>query len=302
VEVSAKPLIQNGEISGAIAVVRDISARKEAEKEKRIRFELERSNTELEQFAHICSHDLQEPLRTMSSFAFLLKEKIGNRGDEETDEMITGLLDGATRMSFLINDLLEYAHVGATEIPMYQIPALNSLHQAIQNLQVVIKDNDAQITFSDLPNVIANDVLLVQVFQNLISNSIKFKSSETPHIYISTEQKQGDILFAVKDNGIGFKMEYSEKIFQVFKRLHHSEEFPGTGIGLGICKRIVERQGGRIWAQSEVGKGSTFYFTLQAAPVTASKMSLRQLAVIASSENLKGKQSQEISRTVVRDF
>ncbi len=263
IEASAKPLIKNGVIQGAIAIVRDITERKEVEKEKKIRFELERSNTELEQFAHICSHDLQEPLRTMSSFAFLLKEKFGDSLDQEASEMIKGLLDGASRMSFLISDLLEYAHVGAAEIPLSEIEPLLSLEIAIQNLKTIIEESDAKITFGELPSVMANHLLLVQVFQNLVSNSIKFKSLYPPHIHISSEIKNGECIFSIKDNGIGFKMEYCDKIFQVFKRLHHSEHYPGTGIGLGICKRIIERQGGKIWAESIVGKGSTFYFTLQ---------------------------------------
>ncbi|MBI1861069.1 MAG: response regulator [Deltaproteobacteria bacterium] len=263
-ETSAQLLVQNGERIGVIAVSRDISPRKEAERERKIRSELERSNTELEQFAHICSHDLQEPLRTMSSFAFLLKEKLEGYMDVETHEMITGLIDGASRMSFLIKDLLEYAHVGAEEIPVSSVDSLESLNQALKNLRQMIAIHNARIIHTDLPVVRANDALLVQVFQNLISNSIKFRGKAEPEITIAAHPDGADFVFELRDNGIGFKMEYAEKIFQVFKRLHNSSKYPGTGIGLCICKRVIERQGGRIWAQGELGKGASFFFTLPA--------------------------------------
>jgi light-regulated signal transduction histidine kinase (bacteriophytochrome) len=167
-------------------------------------------------------------------------------------------------MSFLITDLLDYAHVGAAEVPMSPIESQDCLESAIQNLHGVIKDSGARITHDELPSVLANNLLLMQVFQNLISNSIKFKSNSPPQIHISAKLNSGgEWVFSVKDNGIGFKMEYCNKIFQVFKRLHHSNKYPGTGIGLGICKRIIERQGGRIWAESDIGKGATFFFTVQ---------------------------------------
>lgn len=280
VEASAQPLRQENNIIGAIAVVRDITERKEIEREKKLRLELERSNTELEQFAHICSHDLQEPLRTLNSFACLLKEMTAGKLNAEATELIDGLIEGASRMSFLISDLLDYAHMGSSDIPLSPIESTKALEEAIKNLQQIIRDTGAQITHTALPVVLGNEPFLLQLFQNLISNSLKFRNAGIPRIHVSAENREGEWVFAVKDNGIGFKMEYSEKIFQVFKRLHHSDRYPGTGIGLGICKRIVERQGGRIWAESELGKGSIFFFTLQEPPTVRNVLPLKPIASV----------------------
>lgn len=264
IESSVKPLIQDGVRVGVLAIMRDVRERREAEKQRVIRTELERSNRELEQFAHICSHDLQEPLRTINSFAQLLKERLGLQMDDETKEIVASIMSGANRMSLLIRDLLSYAEFGSGEFPMGAIESAVSLDGASKNLRHMIESNQATIETSPMPVVMGNTTLLAQVFQNLLVNAIKFRGKQAPRVVISSEQRDGQWQFSIQDNGIGFRMEYSKKIFEVFRRLHHSDEFPGTGIGLGLCKRIVERQGGRIWAESTPGTGSTFYFTLPA--------------------------------------
>jgi len=264
-EVSGMPLLQKGVSVGILMVIRDISERLEAERERTIRFALERSNAELEKFAHICSHDLQEPLRTISSLAYLLNERLEGRLDGESRSLLDGLRSGTSRMTNLIRDLLAYAKVGSSEFLITDVNAEKCFLGAVEALQGLIKETGAQVTHDGLPQVKGNANLLTQVFQNLLSNAIKFRTGEIPKIHVGVDLVDGQWRFSVKDNGIGFKMEYAEKIFQVFKRLHHADEYPGTGMGLGICKRIIEQMRGRIWAQSELGQGSVFYFILLAS-------------------------------------
>jgi len=246
--------------------LRDITARKEAEEALRQALaELERSNRELEQFAYVVSHDLQEPLRMVASYAQLLARRYRGRLDPDADDFITFMVDGASRMQQMINDLLAYSRVHTRGRPFEPTDCQAALDRALANLQMAIQESGASITHAPLPTVMADASQLAQLFQNLIGNAIKFRSEAPPRIHIGAQRRDSEWLLSVHDNGIGIAPQYHERIFVIFQRLHSREEYPGTGIGLAICKRIVERHGGRIWVESEPGKGSTFYFTLPAA-------------------------------------
>ena len=224
--------------------------------------ELNRSNEELEQFAYIASHDLKEPLRMVTSYTQLLAKKYKGKLDSTADEFINYTVDGAARMQRLIQDLLEYSRVNSNEI-QYQEESLEALLAIVKNnLQVSINENNAKINNDPLPSVICNKTQIIQLFQNLISNSLKFKSDKNPEINISANSADEEFIISINDNGIGIDPAFADKIFVIFKRLHNSDEYPGTGIGLAISKKIVENHKGRIWVKSESGKGSTFYFTI----------------------------------------
>ena len=256
-----------GEIGKIQGIVRDITERKMAEEMLKLKLEeLARSNAELEQFAYVSSHDLQEPLRMITSYLQLLQRRYQGKIDDKADKYIYYAVDGAARMQNLINDLLEFSRVTTRAGEPGPTDCEFVLNQALSNLELFIKENKATVAHDPLPEVLADNTQLVQVFQNLIVNGIKFHSEEAPKIHISAKKKAKDWIFSVRDNGIGIDPQYSEKIFEVFKRLHNKEEYPGTGIGLAICKKIVERHGGHIWVESELGKGSTFYFTLPINP------------------------------------
>lgn len=258
---------ETGEVIGVFAAARDITERKKAEELLKLKLEeLARSNAELEQFAYISSHDLQEPLRMIASYLQLLQRKYQGNLDEKADKYIYFAVDGASRMQNLITDLLEFSRVTTKARELEPTDCKSVLDQVLLDLEVSIKENDASISYGSLPVVMADSVQFTQLFQNLISNAIKFRSEKSPKIEISANKETDKWLFSVKDNGIGIDPKYSERIFEVFKRLHKREEYPGTGIGLSICKKIVERHGGQIWVESEPDKGSTFYFTL---PVTS---------------------------------
>lgn len=243
------------------AELRDYAARLEQKVEERT-VELARSNADLEQFAYVASHDLQEPLRMVASYTKLLEKRYQGRLDSDADEFINYVVDGATRMQQLINSLLEYSRVGTRGRDFASISCEAVLDQVLTNLAVSIAESGAAITHDPLPTIVADDLQLTQLFQNLVSNAIRFRSEQPPEIHISGERRDGDWLFSVRDNGIGMEPQYFDRIFIIFQRLHTRAEYSGTGIGLAICKKIVERHGGCIWVESELGKGSTFYFTL----------------------------------------
>ncbi|MEH2385285.1 MAG: GAF domain-containing protein [Nostoc sp.] len=246
------------------------------EKETQQSQELTRSNAELEQFAYVASHDLQEPLRMVTSYLQLLDQRYKNQLDANADQFITYAVDGARRMQTLINDLLNYSRLSSRRQPFLPVDCSVVLQQAIANLEIAIADSMAVITHDPLPLVMADSTQLTQVFQNLIANAIKFCRHQQPRIHIGVAR--GDVnldeeslsfipladewLFWVHDNGIGLEPQYAERIFIIFQRLHGRDKYPGTGIGLAICKKIIERHGGRIWVESKPGQGSTFYFTI----------------------------------------
>jgi PAS domain S-box-containing protein len=224
--------------------------------------ELKRSNKELEQFAYVASHDLQEPLRMVSSFTQLLEKQYKDELDETAVEYINFAVDGAKRMQLLINDLLAYSRVTRKSNEFEMVNLEKVLDEVLFNLEIVIDENQAIITRKSLPEIQSDYGQMVQLFQNLIGNALKYRSEETPEIHISALKEDDNWLFSVEDNGIGIESEYFEQIFQIFRRLHTHDEQEGTGIGLAITKRIVEHHSGRIWVESELGKCSTFYFTI----------------------------------------
>jgi PAS domain S-box-containing protein len=224
--------------------------------------ELARSNADLEQFAYVASHDLQEPLRMVASYLQLLERRYRGQLDESADEFINYAVDGATRMQTLINDLLDYSRVDSRGKSFVLTPCSAILDRAIANLQTTIEVAHATVTCAPLPEIMADATQLTQLFQNLISNAIKFCRNQPPQIYISSQRCADAWLFSVQDNGIGINSEYVDRIFLIFQRLHSRGEYPGTGIGLAICKKIIERHGGSIWVESQPGLGSTFYFTI----------------------------------------
>ncbi|NJN97580.1 MAG: PAS domain S-box protein [Anaerolineales bacterium] len=239
----------------------ELAERKRAEEELRqTAAELARSNTDLEQFAYVASHDLQEPLRAVAGTVQLLQKRYGGQLDERADEFIRHAVEGATRMQTLINDLLVFSRVGTRGQPFQPVELAGVLADALANLTVAIRESGAVIRHDNLPTVVADRIQLIQLFQNLLSNAIKFRGDQVPDIRIRAERQAGEWVFAVADNGIGLEAHYFERIFGVFQRLHTRREYPGTGIGLALCKKIIERHGGRIWVESEPGQGSTFLF------------------------------------------
>lgn len=285
----------HGNLYGVLGVARDVTERKEwehklqqwnEELERRVRVrteeleaeiferkkvektlaqqaqELARSNADLEQFAYIASHDLQEPLRMISSYLQLLERRYKDQLDDDAREFIAFAVDGAIRMKSLINDLLAYSRIGIHPPDFKLIDSEMVLKHSLAHLKLSIEENQAIITYDALPQIIADEVQLEQLFRNLISNALKFRGQKPPQIHIGCEERELDYLFWVKDNGIGIEPQFADRIFVIFQRLHTIDEYPGTGIGLAISKRIVERHNGRIWVESEPGKGSTFYFTI----------------------------------------
>ncbi|OGI02303.1 MAG: hypothetical protein A2X42_07015 [Candidatus Margulisbacteria bacterium GWF2_38_17] len=231
---------------------------------EKVNQELERSNRELELFAYVASHDLQEPLRMVASYVQLLARRYKGKFDTDADEFINYAVDGATRMQQMINDLLLYSRVETQGKELAPVDCELVFNRTISDLQLKIDETKAVVTSDPLPLVVGDEFQLGQLFQNLIGNAIKFHGIEPPRVHISAERKGTEWLFSVKDNGIGLDQKYSERIFVVFQRLHFRDEYQGTGIGLAVCKKIVERHGGRIWVESTPGKGSVFYFTLKA--------------------------------------
>jgi signal transduction histidine kinase len=225
--------------------------------------ELERSNTELEQFAYVASHDLQEPLRMITGYTKLLAKRYKGKLDKDADDFIGFAVDGAQRMHSLIQDLLILSRVGTRGKEFAPTDCEMVLSDTLVNLQAAIQESNATITHDPLPNVMADSGQLAQVFQNLIGNAIKYRGARAPLVHVSCQSRANEWLFSVKDNGIGIDPKHAERVFVMFQRLHTRREYPGTGIGLALCKKIVERHGGKIWVESQEGAGATFYFTLR---------------------------------------
>ena len=252
-----------GSVIGASAIARDITDRKKAEEVLAQRTEeLARSNAELQQFASLASHDLQEPLRTVANFAQFLQERYKGKLDAKADEFIYFMVDAAARMQQLISDLLAYSRVGSHSKDFVPAGCAAILEQALKNLQAAVEESNAQVTHDPLPILKCDPAQIVQVFQNLVANSIKFRSAQPPHIHVGVERRPSEWVFSVKDNGIGIDPQHAERVFEIFQRLHTRREYPGTGIGLAIAKKIVQRHGGRIWVESKLHLGATFFFTL----------------------------------------
>lgn len=236
-----------------------------AELEKRVAertAELQRSNEELQQFAYVASHDLQEPLRMVASYVRLLAKRYQGKLDAEADEFIRYAVEGATRMKELIDDLLAYSRAGTQEQDIATIDCGVVLQRVLNDLRAAIEESGAEVTHDPLPCIMADEVRLRQVFQNLLGNALKFRSQAPPRIHIGVERDATHWIFAVRDNGIGIDPQHAERIFVLFQRLHTKDKYPGTGMGLAICKRIVERHHGRIWLESQPGVGTTFFFSL----------------------------------------
>ncbi len=267
VNTSAAPIRDDrGAIVGAIAILTDITERKRAEEAlKEYAQKLQRSNEDLERFAYISSHDLQEPLRTMVTFTQLLEKRYRSQLDTDADEYLHYIVGAGKRMQTLINDLLEFARVNTKGGDFHPTDATAVVEDALAFIHSKTEENGATITHDPLPRVIADANQLRQVFQNLVSNAIKFRRPDVPPaIHISAQRQDGMVRFSVTDNGIGIEPQYYDRIFVIFQRLHGMDAYEGTGIGLAIVKRIIDRHKGRIWVESEPGKGSTFYFTVPA--------------------------------------
>lgn len=261
VEISLSPVEFKGR-TGVIAVVRDVS------EQRRLTKELKRSNEELGQFAYVASHDLQEPLRIVSGYTQLLKRHYADKLDDEAKEYIEYAVDGAKRMQGLIQDLLAYSRLSTSGKAFVLVDLNDVVQQATVNLRVTIEEVKAKLTIAKLPTVVGDRTQLIQLCQNLLSNALKFhRTGVDPSISISSSRDGADWNVSVSDNGIGVEAEYQERIFVIFQRLHPRETYSGTGIGLAICKKVVERHGGRIWFESTVGQGTTFYFTIPATEI-----------------------------------
>lgn len=253
----------DGNHIGACGAMMDITERKQIEEAiNQYAEELRRSNEELEQFAYVASHDLQEPLRMVTSYLQLIEKRYANQLDNDAREFIDFAVDGATRMKTLINDLLAYSRVQRSTAEFASVQMQTVVEQVLRNLQLAIEDNEAVITYDDLPRITANQAQMVQLLQNLIGNALKFRSKAPPKIHIGVQRERNHWLFSVHDNGIGIESEYLDRIFVIFQRLHVRDQYPGTGIGLAICKKIVENHSGQIRVESQPGIGTTFYFTI----------------------------------------
>jgi len=227
--------------------------------------ELKRSNKDLEQFARVASHDLREPLRAITGFMELLCQRSGNKLDEKDMEYINYAIGGAKRMNDLITCLLQYSHIETNGKAFSPIPVRGALMEALTNLRKTIEETGAVVTYDELPEIKADGPQIIQLFQNLIANAIKFRSEQSerrPEVHVGCQKLDNCWQFSLKDNGIGIDPQFNERIFLVFQRLHAQGKYPGYGVGLSICKKIVERHKGRIWVESEKGKGATFYFTI----------------------------------------
>lgn len=278
IEIGLNPFVtQDGTF--CLASIIDITARKRAEQDlKHHTEELERSNRELGQFAYVASHDLQEPLRAVSGCVQLLKQRYDGKLDTRANDLIEHAVAGASRMQGLINDLLVYSRVGTRGKPFEDCDCTEPLSEALANLEFAVRETDAVITHDPLPVVHGDRTQLTQLFQNLIGNALKFRGDQRPQVHVGAERKGNGYLLSVRDNGIGIEPQHFERVFGVFQRLHSRREYPGNGIGLAICRKIVERHHGRMWVDATPGKGATFYFTLPhgEANETAERQQQRQ--------------------------
>lgn len=243
------------------SVRRALSEKKLRDDLRRDQAELARSNRDLEQFAYAASHDLQEPLRMVATYTQLLQERYQGKLDDKADKYIHYAVDGALRMQTLVQDLLAFSRVGRMGHEPRAVDCKLAVESALANLQAAIQETGARVIVEDLPTIRADRPELVQLFQNLIGNAIKFRSTAAPQVRVAAENQGASFVFSVKDNGIGIAPEHADVVFGIFKRLHTHTEYPGSGIGLAICKKIVEQNGGRIWVESQPGQGSTFRFT-----------------------------------------
>ena len=255
---------EKGRLRGFGKITRDITERRQAEEAlMKTMTELKRSNEELGQFAYVASHDLQEPLRMVASYTQLLAQRYKGQLDSDADEFIGYAVDGCDRMQRLIQDLLSYSRAGTNIGALREISSEKALEESLANLQVTIKESGAVVTHDSLPAIMTDDAQLVLLFQNLIGNAIKYHGTESPRVHVSATNNAGhEWIFSVRDNGLGIEPQYFKRIFILFQRLHGQKEFEGTGIGLAMCKKIVDRLGGRIWVESQPNLGSTFFFTL----------------------------------------
>jgi PAS domain S-box-containing protein len=255
---------EKGMLRGFGKITRDITERKKSEEHLvKTMQELRQSNDELQQFAYVASHDLQEPLRMVASYTQLLAKRYRGQLDADADEFIDFAVDGCNRMQGLIQDLLAYSRSGSSSKAVRKISSESALSEALRNLHATIEESGAIVTHDALPSIITDDTQLALVFQNLVGNGIKYRGVEVPRVHITATKNGGkEWIFSVRDNGLGIEPQYFERIFILFQRLHGRQEFKGTGIGLAICKKIVERLGGRIWVESQPEEGSTFYFSL----------------------------------------
>jgi chemotaxis family two-component system sensor kinase Cph1 len=286
---------QDGNIQSIAGIWTDISEQKaltETLNEKNV--DLERSNKELEQFAYVASHDLQEPLRMVSSYMQLLESRYKDKLDRDAKEFIDYAVDGAVRMQRLIQDLLAFSRVGTRGKDPTPVEAGAAIDEALLNLKVRIEENNAEVHLEPFPTVMADKDQLVQVFQNLIGNAIKFRGEKDPEITVSVQESDGFAEFMVRDNGIGFDQKHNDRIFVLFQRLNTRDKYEGTGIGLAICKKIVERHGGRIWAESQLGKGSAFSFTFPVVAITESANKSDQEFMEEMAETLEDRASRLI--------
>ena len=272
---------RNGRIIGTMGISRDITERRRAQQElqqyksrleelvaartaelTRVNEELARSNTELERFAYVASHDLQEPLRMVASYTQLLARRYRGKLDADADEFICYAVDGANRMQQLIQALLDYSRLSTKGNRLEITESDVACNSAILSLRQAIEDSGAIVTVGPLPPVLADATQLSQLFQNLIGNAIKYRNEDRPEIRVAARAERDQWVFSIQDNGIGIEPQYNDRIFEMFQRLHTREKYSGTGIGLTICRKIVERHGGRIWVESQPGHGSTFLFTI----------------------------------------
>ena len=265
VEVAGAPVTDHGE-RAVLVLVRDITERKRAQAAlQQTAADLERSNRDLEQFAYVASHDLQEPLRAVGGYVRLLQHRFPDKLDAKAQGYIAGAFEGATRMEQLITDLLAFSRIGTRGGNFVPTDLETVLQQALGNLQAGIESARATITHDPLPTLTVDATQMMRLFQNLIGNALKFHGESPPAIHVGAQRQAGRWVFSVRDNGIGIEPRYFEKLFQIFHRLHTRKDYPGTGIGLAICKKIVERHGGMIWVESQPGQGSTFHFTIPEA-------------------------------------